>query len=227
MKIAVVSHDEKHLLEIVRLLRERYPSDSVEVISGALEKSIVDRDFTTLDVLVIDQPSVEGKDMERLERLSHLFSGLAFIVLYQHHTPEFLIQAMRTGVREVLPFPVSASSLMPAIQRIEDKLESRAQANGKVLAFVSCKGGSGATFLAANLGYALATQENKRVALIDLNLQFGDASLFVSDQKPLATLSQVCQQIHRAPRLTNSSPMQPELKKPYATGLAKCLLILF
>ena len=220
MKIAVVSNDEKHLLEIVRLLRERYTSDAVEVISGTLEKIIVDRDFTTLDVLVIDQPSVEGKDMERLERLSHSFSRLAFIVLYQHHTPEFLIQAMRAGVREVLPFPVSASSLMPAIQRIEDKLDSTVQANGKVLAFVSCKGGSGATFLAANLGYALAMHENKRVALIDLNLQFGDASLFVSDQKPLATLSQVCQQIHRldasflTSSMVNVSPTYAVLAAP-------------
>ena len=62
---------------------------------------------------------------------------------------------------------------------------------------MSCKGGSGATFLATNLGYALAALENKRVVLIDLNLQFGDASLFVSDSKPLATLADVAQQIHR------------------------------
>ncbi len=68
--------------------------------------------------------------------------------------------------------------------------------DGKIIAFVSCKGGSGATFLAANLAYALA-QENQRVALFDLNLQFGDAALFVSDQKPAATLSHVAQQIHR------------------------------
>ena len=197
MKIAVVSTDEKHLLEIVRLLRERQSSDVVDVISSTLEKIEANNDFTGFDVLIIDQPSVENGDMQRLERLSHLFSNLAFIVLHQNHTPEFLIQAMRAGVREVLPIPVNAGSLIPTIQRIENKLDSRTQANGKVLAFVSCKGGSGATFLAANLGYALATQENKRVALIDLNLQFGDASLVLSDQKPLTTLSQVCQQIHR------------------------------
>ena len=38
---------------------------------------------------------------------------------------------------------------------------------GKILAFISCKGGSGATFLAANLAYVLATQTNKKVALLD------------------------------------------------------------
>jgi pilus assembly protein CpaE len=66
-----------------------------------------------------------------------------------------------------------------------------------VLSFISCKGGSGATFLAANLAYALATQGEGKVALFDLNLQFGDALLFLSDQKAAHTLSDIVQGIHR------------------------------
>lgn len=197
LKIAVVSKNDNHLSEIARLLRERNASDDLDVVSDTLEKLTGRAGFASPDVLVLDQPSVEGGDLERLERLSHLYPRMAFIVLCQQHSPEFLIQAMRAGVREVLSSPVSSNTLFPAIQRIEEKRDSHAQANGKVLTFVSCKGGSGATFIATNLGYALATQEKKRVALIDLNLQFGDAALFVSDQKPLATLSDVSQQIHR------------------------------
>lgn len=196
MKIAVVSKDDKHLAEIAKLLRERNPSDEVFVVAGALDKLAGISDLASPDVLVLDQPSVEGGDLERLERLSHLYPRMAFIILCQQQSPEFLIQAMRVGVREVLPSPVSASTLLPAMARIEEKVDG-SQAQGKVLAFISCKGGSGATFLATNLGYALATQENKRVALIDLNLQFGDASLYVSDKKPLATLADVAKQIHR------------------------------
>jgi len=33
--------------------------------------------------------------------------------------------------------------------------------------------------------------------LFDLNLQFGDASLFVSDQRPAASVASVAQQMHR------------------------------
>ncbi len=198
MKISVVSHDEKSLWEIARLLRERNPSDAVNVVFGALEKLAGLADLASANVLVLDQPSVEGGDLERLERLSQLYPRMAFILLCpQQHSPAFLIQAMRAGVREVLASPVSSATLYPAIQRIEEKLDHQYQANGKVLAFVSCKGGSGATFLATNLGYALAMQGKARVALIDLNLQFGDASLFVSDQKPLATVADVARQIHR------------------------------
>lgn len=197
MKITVVSKDEKHLAEVARLLRERNPADDVCAMAGSLEKLVGISDLASPDVLVLDRPSVEGGDLDRLERLSHLYPGLAFIVLCQQQSSDFLIQAMRVGVREVLPSPVSASTLLPAMGRVEEKLDQHLHSHGKVLAFISCKGGSGATFLATNLAYALATQENKRVALIDLNLQFGDASLYVSDKKPLATLADVARQIHR------------------------------
>ena len=196
MKIAVVSKDEKHLLEIAKLLRERNPADDVFAVPGTLDKLTSMASLASPDVLILDQPSVEGGDLERLERLSHLYPRLAFILICQDQTPEFLIKAMRVGVREVLPSPVSAETLLPAMARIAEKRGDN-QAQGKVLAFISCKGGSGATFLSTNLGYALATQENKRVALIDLNLQFGDAAMYVTDKKPLATLADVAQQIHR------------------------------
>jgi pilus assembly protein CpaE len=220
LKISVVSQDEKHLADIVRQLAERKSSDVVEPVIGALEKVVTAINHAPPDVLVLDQPSVQDGDLERIERLSHSFPQMAFIVLCRQHTPEFLIQAMRAGIREVLPSPVSDASLTMAIARIEEKLYSRTLANGKVLAFVSCKGGSGATFLATNLAYALSLQQKARVALIDLNLQFGDASLFVSDQKPLATLSQVCQQIHRldgsflASSMLNVSPSYGVLAAP-------------
>jgi pilus assembly protein CpaE len=196
LKIAVVSKDDKHLAAIAKLLRERKPTDDVFTVPGTLDKLTSMASLASPDVLVLDQPSVEGGDLERLERLGHLHPNLTFILLSQDQTPEFLIKAMRVGVREVLPSPVSAETLLPAMARIADKVGD-AKAQGKVLAFISCKGGSGATFLATNLGYTLATQENKRVALIDLNLQFGDAAMYVSDKKPLATLADVTQQIHR------------------------------
>jgi pilus assembly protein CpaE len=196
LKIAVVSKDEKHLLEIAKLLRERNPADDVFTVPGTLDKLTSMASMASPDVLVLDQPSVESGDLERLERLGHLHANLTFILLSQDQTPDFLIKAMRVGVREVLPSPVSAETLLPAMARIAEKVGD-AKVQGKVLAFISCKGGGGATFLATNLGYALATQENKRVALIDLNLQFGDAAMYVTDKKPMATLADVAQQIHR------------------------------
>lgn len=197
MKIAVVSSNDKQAAEIVRLLRARSPSDEVQGVAGMPEVLAAGAGATTPDVLVLDAPSIGEGDLDQLERLSHVHPRLAFIVLSQQSSPDFLLRAMRAGVREVLPMPLNGDALCAAVQRIDDKRGNQSLTHGKVLAFISCKGGSGATFLATNLAYALATLKNKRVALIDLNLQFGDASLFVSDQKPMATIADISRQIHR------------------------------
>jgi pilus assembly protein CpaE len=197
VKITVVSKDEKHLFEIVKMLRERNPSDTVNAVFGTIEKMIDIAEPEVPHALVLDQPTVDGADLDLLERLSQSHPRMAFILVCEQQTSQFLIQAMRIGVREVLAAPATRDTLVPAIMRLEEKLDGGVRAHGKVLAFVSCKGGSGATFLAANLGYALASHDATRVALIDLNLQFGDASLLVSDLAPMATLSDICQQIHR------------------------------
>jgi len=207
MKITAISNNDKHLFEIGRLLRERSATDHVELVSGPMDK--LNTSEQVPDLVLLAQPVVNGHEFERIESLSSQHPGTAIIVACQQQTPEFLLQAMRAGVREVLPLPMDQHALIEAVRRIDEKRAISSRATGKVLAFVSCKGGSGATFLATNLAYALAAAEGKRVALLDLNLQFGDASLFVSDQRPAASLAQVAQQIHRLdPSFLASSMVQ-------------------
>ena len=99
------------------------------------------------------------------------------------------------GVREVVKVPFAREDFHSALRRIESLRLNSDRAQGHVLGVISCKGGSGATFLATNLGYALASERSRRVLLIDLNLQFGDAALFVSDRKPPATVLDIARSI--------------------------------
>lgn len=196
MKIAVLSRDERRLIDLARQLRSRPAADEVDMIGGTPARLTTLPDEAVPDVLVVDQPRADEGELDQLERLGQLFPGMSFIVLSGDLSQQFLLQAMRAGVREVLPAMPEAAVLGQALDRIADKLGQQGASAGRVLAFISCKGGSGSTFLATNLAYALSAA-GKRVALIDMNLQFGDASLFVSDTKPLATLSDVANQIHR------------------------------
>lgn len=195
MKITVVSRNDKHLVEIARLLRERSANDEVELAAGSLERISIGGHQAVPDLLLLDGPL--NNDLALLEKIGTSHPRMAMILTTETHSLSFLMEAMRAGVREVLPSPVQADTMFPALDRIEEKIQQHSHVNGKILAFVSCKGGSGATFLATNLGYALAELAGKRVALIDLNLQFGDASLFVADHKPMATLADVALQMHR------------------------------
>ncbi|MFC5475289.1 AAA family ATPase [Paraherbaspirillum soli] len=201
LRITVVSPNKQHLDEIVRVLGDAAGSASVSTIEGKLNQHGMLTSVLPVqsvpDILIVDSACDGRADLAPLERLGQVYPNMAFIVLCEQQSHDFLIQAMRVGVREVLPSPVNADALKAAIERLQHRLDFSPATAGKVLAFISCKGGSGATFLAANLAYALAAQSSKKVALFDFNLQFGDALLFLSEQKPSATLADVARGIHR------------------------------
>lgn len=195
--ITVISPSKPHLDDIVSNLHGTAPAADIDTIEGPLQQLASRVSQVVPDVLIVDSACDGRADLEPLERLGQIYPNMAFIVLCEQQSPDFLIQAMRAGVREVLPFPTNADGLRAAVERIRHKKGFAPTRKGKILAFISCKGGSGATFLAANLAYVLATQANKKVALFDFNLQFGDALLFLSDQQPVTTLSDVARDIHR------------------------------
>ena len=148
------------------------------------------------DLMLVDGMCCDTAELTQVEFVTNQHPSLVVILLCSTNNPEFLINSMRAGVREVLPSPVTAAALEAAVDRVAAKLAGiPARKPGKILAFVPCKGGAGATFLATNVGWQLA--ETKSVLLIDLNLQFGDALAFVHDGKALATLADVAKDISR------------------------------
>src|SRR5438874_2255962 len=70
----------------------------------------------------------------------------------------------------------SMSALSVVLIGPED-LRRQKKITGKLLVFVGAKGGSGVTTLTSNFAMALAAQGAGKVALLDLDLQLGDAAL--------------------------------------------------
>jgi pilus assembly protein CpaE len=95
--------------------------------------------------------------------------------------PELLMRSMRAGAREFLTHPLSAESLPEALVRASARVESFQikKASGKLLLFLSAKGGAGVTTLASNFALALQQESTKEVALVDLNLRLGDVSVLL------------------------------------------------
>ena len=140
-------------------------------------------------------------DFLALEALANAHPEIDFVLVGNELSPEFLMRAMRAGVREVLPAPAAPEDVLAALRRLLRKRAPSPVApvaqHGEVLALVSCKGGSGATFVAANLAHLLAAGGRRRVGLIDMNLQFGDAALFVSSVTPVSNVADVARNIDR------------------------------
>jgi pilus assembly protein CpaE len=161
------------------------------------------------DIVLVE--TTTPRDFQALETLAAAHPEIDYVLVGSDLSPEFLMRAMRVGVREVLPAPASPEAVLTALRRQYRKRSTGpaapAQQRGKVLAFVSCKGGSGATFVGANLAYLLADGGQRRVALIDLNLQFGDAALFVTSEKPVSNVADVARNIERLDRELLQSAM--------------------
>jgi pilus assembly protein CpaE len=197
MKALLISRDSQLYAEIASQGAARVPPLNVGA-SRVSMRDALDRPVSDNPALVIlDASDIEPADADLLERLARHYHAAHFMLLTGQHQPDLLIRAMRAGVREVLQLPLVHRAFHEAMDRIAATAGVQTVRDGKVLAFISCKGGSGATFISTNFGFALATLADKKVLLIDLHGQFGDAALYVSDQKPAMTLSDVCSQIAR------------------------------
>ena len=198
MKIKVITPDALHGEAWTTALRTE----------RAFDVALIVRELHTVNVLVngsrpdlVLVETTAPRDFETLEKLASAHPEIDYVLVGNDLSPEFLMRAMRAGVREVLPAPAAAADVLAALRRQLRKrpgaVAAKVARHGEVLALVSCKGGSGATFVAANLSHLLALGGQRRVALIDMNLQFGDAALFVSSQTPTSNVADVARNIKR------------------------------
>ncbi len=94
---------------------------------------------------------------------------------------EILIKALRAGIKEFFPVPLNKDDVELALDRFIERrqrhFEKEAPRTNKIISFFGCKGGVGTTTVAVNVARALkAKDQSLSVALVDLNVLFGDAS---------------------------------------------------
>src|SRR5437899_12499077 len=99
LRITVVSPNKRHLDEIVRASQAVASTASISAIEGKLQQLGTLANQPVPDVLIVDSACEGRGDLEPLERLGHMYPNMAVIVLCEQQSPDFLIQAMRAGVR--------------------------------------------------------------------------------------------------------------------------------
>ncbi len=93
---------------------------------------------------------------------------------------QLLLEAMRSGVQDFLPKPVSLEALKEILSRFtqESEVKDRSAAE-RLIVVMGAKGGVGTTTVAVNLGAQLAAHTNKRVALLDFAHPLGNVHLLL------------------------------------------------
>lgn len=166
--------------------------------------------LTPADAGYLEDLRVLGPAVVLLDLGEDAASGLAMAQLLTDHVgsarvfgfgppagPDLLLQAMRAGVSEYFTLPFEPAAFNAALDRAARRAAppSSQAGSGRVLAFFSTKGGSGATMVATNTAVALA-RAGRRVVLVDLDLEMGDVGLFLG-LKPRYDVLEFAKNLHR------------------------------
>jgi pilus assembly protein CpaE len=188
LTIAVISPDAYHRDEVIASLA-RFANGSIrEFISYPTGASAVAQALRQdFDVVIIDLDSDPDYAIDLVENIC--VDGSTNVIVYSSKPdPATMLSCMRAGAREFLAIPITAEAMTEALVRVSArrldmpvqksvKRNMMQDSKGKLLMFMSAKGGAGATTLACGLGVSLAEEFNKRTVLIDMNLPLGDAAL--------------------------------------------------
>lgn len=119
--------------------------------------------------------------------------NIKVVLIAEDVTPASLHSLLRQGADEFVPYPLPENELGEAIARVRAReetlpaatapsLQSNNQKEGAVIVVHGMAGGTGATTLAVNLAWELATAEKDSgpsVCVLDLDLQYGAVATFL------------------------------------------------
>ena len=188
MKLLLLADSETERLEITEMLKN---IDYINLAGDSIDenKTWESLERATVDILLMGS-SFNGSRYAFAEKVSNQFPHTSIIMVEKELLEEAMHNALFAGAKDVLIKPIDPEKLMNSIYRIHQlqernvvtKLEApqkklRKRELGQVYTVFSTKGGVGKTFVSINLAASLAKKPEKRVVLIDLDLDFGNAAL--------------------------------------------------
>jgi pilus assembly protein CpaE len=146
------------------------------------------------DLVVLGLGRTAESSVELVRAVRDDLPTAAIVVLSDRTEPDAILACMRAGAQEYLTLPLSFPELDRAVERLRklrDQLAAPPPCRGRLIAVYPAKGGVGATSVAVNLGLALTLHSRRRVALVDFNLNGGDAAFMLdaAGRPSLATIA--------------------------------------
>ena len=205
MKLLLLADSETDRLNIVDTLKNiDYVQLAGDFIDEAPVLELLER--SPMDVLLMGSGR-GGNRYAFAERVSSQYPGTGIIMMEESLQEETMHNALLAGAKDVLIKPIEPEKLMNAIYRIHQLQEKKVTLQqeapqkkvrkselGQVYTVFSTKGGVGKTFVSINLAASLAKNQEKRVVLVDLDLDFGNAALALN-LYPKFTISDIVDDI--------------------------------
>ncbi|WP_029942304.1 AAA family ATPase [Sphingomonas astaxanthinifaciens] len=152
-------------------------------------------DLATAAVAVVQVDADAPASMKRFERLA-ANDGKPLIAACYEPPLALVRQLLKAGAHDVLPLPLAIDDLEASIAPLRDRAVEQVSAeqivtNNRLVAIIKARGGIGATAVGAQLACRFAAAEvqaGREAALIDFDVQFGDAA-FQLGLRPRLTLT--------------------------------------
>jgi|YNPMSStandDraft_1061717.scaffolds.fasta_scaffold01220_2 pilus assembly protein CpaE len=150
------------------------------------------------DIVLVDLGALGASFAEPLRRIRATLSQPIVIALHTVVEPETILAAIRAGASEYLYPPLEGALEKALIRLVSERARQTQPARepGKVLGFVSAKGGCGASTVACHVGVELQRLTGKEVLLADLDLDGGVLSFLMKARGQYSVLDAV-RNIHR------------------------------
>ena len=198
IKVLIVAESEEKRYE----LKNSLSSDEIAIV-GIIKSgtTVLDKVGSLIpDVVVIFGEENSSEYLEIAERIYVSIPSCMVLLLLENPTIKAIDQAMQAGIRKVITWPSGSSQLLENIKlfnslekmRISNSKQRKVNWESKVITVFGTKGGIGKTTTSVNLAVALA-RTGKKVALIDLDLQFGDIGVFL-DIEPKDSIAELVQE---------------------------------
>jgi pilus assembly protein CpaE len=153
------------------------------------------------NLLIFELGSDSEKEFLHIESLLHANEVDEVFLTSAKTDKDILMQAIRSGVKEFLSQPLREEEVAKALERFKNRQvksnDTEPEKIGHVINVIGSKGGVGTTTVAVNLAVSLAERKDvTSVALIDMNMIFGEIPLFL-EIKPKHDLSEITKQFSR------------------------------